>query len=83
MSSNAKKISQQQLRQMMRERLESKQSGGHTIKTTEEVTETKKIESPLARYDSAGRLSCILCDQNISSDSLWSQHISSKSHKNV
>ena len=79
--SSAKKISQQQLRQMMKERKQLQSQ--ETSQSAEVKAEDKKIESPLARYDPNGRLSCILCDQHISSGSLWSQHISSKSHKNV
>lgn len=70
MASN-KKVSQKDLRQMMRERKEI------------QAKLVTKIESPLAKYDSNGRLSCILCDITIKSDSLWSQHIVGTIHKNV
>jgi zinc finger protein 830 len=63
-----KKVSQKDLRQMMKE-MKSKA--------------VSRVESPLARYDSNGQLICIICEIVIKSDSLWSSHIVSKLHKNV
>ncbi len=63
-----KKVSQKDLRQMMKE-MKSKV--------------VSRVESPLARYDSNGQLICIICEIVIKNDSLWSSHIVSKLHKNV
>ncbi|XP_050423034.1 zinc finger protein 830 [Adelges cooleyi] len=41
----------------------------------------KKIDSPLAKYSNNGQLSCVVCKLNIKDDSLWSDHIKSKVHK--
>ncbi|CAG2116283.1 unnamed protein product [Medioppia subpectinata] len=73
--SSTKKLSQKELREMMRDMKESKDKEGLPS------LQKKTIESPLARYDSRGILSCIVCQQTISSAALWSSHIVSKSHK--
>jgi zinc finger protein 830 len=41
---------------------------------------TKKIESPLAKYNSAGQLTCIICDQVVKSELVWNAHVNSKTH---
>ncbi|XP_050541961.1 zinc finger protein 830 [Daktulosphaira vitifoliae] len=41
----------------------------------------KKIDSPLAKYNSDGQLSCVVCKLNIEDESSWSDHIKSKYHK--
>jgi zinc finger protein 830 len=40
----------------------------------------KKIESPLAKYNSIGQLLCVICNQVIKSELFWSAHVNSKSH---
>ncbi|CAG2180328.1 unnamed protein product, partial [Oppiella nova] len=74
--SSTKKLSQKELREMMRDRVQSKDS-----QSLPSDDKKKTIDSPLARYDSRGILSCIICQQTISSATLWSSHIISKSHK--
>ncbi|XP_028411529.1 zinc finger protein 830-like [Dendronephthya gigantea] len=41
----------------------------------------KKIDSPLARYNNAGQLFCVLCNTVIKSDLLWDAHIRGVKHK--
>lgn len=41
---------------------------------------TKKIESPLAKYNSSGQLTCIICDQVVKSELVWNAHVNSKTH---
>ncbi|XP_078378375.1 zinc finger protein 830-like [Oculina patagonica] len=41
----------------------------------------KKIESPLAKYNSAGQLFCVLCDIPIKSAILWTSHVLGRKHK--
>lgn len=41
----------------------------------------KKIESPLAKYNEAGQLTCILCNFIVRSESVWAVHINAKQHK--
>lgn len=40
----------------------------------------KRIESPLAKYNSIGQLSCIICNQAVKSEVLWNAHLNSKTH---
>ena len=42
--------------------------------------EGKRIESPLAKYNSIGQLTCIVCNQVIKSELLWNAHINTKAH---
>ena len=42
--------------------------------------ESKKIESPLAKYNSIGQLTCIVCNQVVKSELLWNAHINTKAH---
>ncbi|XP_058960194.2 zinc finger protein 830-like isoform X1 [Pocillopora verrucosa] len=39
------------------------------------------INSPLARYNSAGQLSCVVCDMTIKNEFLWTSHVLGKKHK--
>ncbi|KAK6999899.1 zinc finger protein 830 [Biomphalaria glabrata] len=41
----------------------------------------KKIEHPLAKYNSLNQLMCVLCNSIVKNDLLWSAHILSKQHK--
>ena len=40
----------------------------------------KRIESPLAKYNSIGQLTCVVCNQVVKSELLWNAHLSSKTH---
>ncbi|XP_030758118.1 zinc finger protein 830 [Sitophilus oryzae] len=63
-----KKASQEQLRKLMKEH----QKG---------LKEVKKIESPLAKYNDLGQLTCILCKSVVRSEAVWTVHINAKQHK--
>ncbi|KAJ7313847.1 hypothetical protein JRQ81_005596 [Phrynocephalus forsythii] len=41
----------------------------------------KKVDSPFARYNSLGNLSCSLCNASLKSELLWQTHILGKQHK--
>lgn len=40
----------------------------------------KRIESPLAKYNSIGQLTCIICNQVVKSELIWNAHLNSKQH---
>ncbi|VEN53466.1 unnamed protein product [Callosobruchus maculatus] len=63
-----KKIVQSELRKFMNE---------HKNK----AKDVKKIESPLAKYNDSGQLTCILCQSIVRSETVWTIHINSKQHK--
>ncbi|MEE6465395.1 hypothetical protein FKM82_006545 [Ascaphus truei] len=63
-----KLVQQDELRRLMRE----KQRGSAA---------RKRIESPLAKYNSLGHLSCIICNTQIKNELLWQAHILGKQHK--
>ncbi|XP_044149858.1 zinc finger protein 830 isoform X1 [Bufo gargarizans] len=46
-----------------------------------EAAAKKKIESPLAKYNSLGQLSCVVCSTLLKSELLWQAHILGKQHK--
>lgn len=69
-SSSKMKLSQQELRQLMREK-------------TIQSKKCTRIDSPLARYDERGQLWCRICNQIINNELLWSTHLIGKSHKKV
>lgn len=48
-----------------------------------ERKEQTKINSPLARYNALGQLSCQLCKVPVKSEALWEAHIQTKQHKEV
>ncbi|KAH9514288.1 hypothetical protein Btru_028616 [Bulinus truncatus] len=64
-----KKVTKDDLRRFMKE----KQSSVKGV--------VKKIEHPLAKYNSLNQLICVLCNNVIKNDLLWSAHIQSKQHK--
>jgi len=35
----------------------------------------KKIDSPLAKYNAAGQLFCVLCNQSVKNELVWTAHI--------
>ena len=41
----------------------------------------KKIDSPLAKYNSAGQLTCIVCNTIIKSEMVWTAHINGRQHR--
>ena len=44
-------------------------------------TTTKKIESPFAKYNNLGQLTCVICpNQVIKNELLWNTHVNSKAH---
>ncbi|CAH1407292.1 unnamed protein product [Nezara viridula] len=64
-----KKVSQSELRRFM---------SAHKRKASEN---TKKIESPLAKYSDSGELTCIACNSVVKTEAIWGVHINSKKHK--
>ena len=69
MTDAKKKISQSELRQLMREKAQ------HKI--------TQRIDSPLAKYDDENNLWCVVCNIIIQLESRWSTHLVDKTHKKV
>ncbi|XP_072910412.1 zinc finger protein 830 [Hemitrygon akajei] len=63
-----KVVNQQELRRLMRE----KQRAGAS---------SRRIESPLAKYNSLGHLSCVICSTPVKNELLWQTHILGKQHK--
>ena len=63
-----KVINQDELRRLMREK--QRQS-----------TDKKRVESPYAKYNSLGHLSCVLCNAAVKSELLWQTHVLGKQHK--
>ncbi|XP_031333687.1 zinc finger protein 830 isoform X2 [Photinus pyralis] len=61
-----KKLPQSELRRIMND---------HKIK------KTTKIESPLAKYNDLGQLTCVLCQSIVRSEGVWNVHINSKQHR--
>ncbi|XP_044761411.1 zinc finger protein 830 [Coccinella septempunctata] len=64
-----KKLSQQELRKYMQQ---------HKYK---EKLPVKKIESPLAKYNDQGQLTCVLCKSIVRSEAVWNVHVNAKQHK--
>jgi len=44
-------------------------------------TSAKKIDSPLAKYNSTGQLFCVLCNVPVKSDMFWTGHVNGRSHQ--
>ncbi|XP_028283082.1 zinc finger protein 830 [Parambassis ranga] len=63
-----KTVNQEELRRLMREK--QRQS-----------SDKKRVESPFAKYNSLGHLSCVLCNVQVKSELLWPTHILGKQHK--
>ncbi|XP_041954567.1 zinc finger protein 830 [Alosa sapidissima] len=63
-----KVVNQEELRRLMRE----KQRGSDR---------KKRVESPFAKYNSLGHLSCVLCKVPVKSEILWQAHVLGKPHK--
>ncbi|KAG8014204.1 hypothetical protein GBF38_016557, partial [Nibea albiflora] len=68
-SKKGKKIvNQEELRRLMREK-------------QRQTSDKKRVESPFAKYNSLGHLSCVLCSVQVKSELLWPAHILGKQHK--
>ncbi|XP_074544146.1 zinc finger protein 830 [Halichoeres trimaculatus] len=63
-----KVVNQEELRRLMR----AKQR---------QTADKKRVESPFAKYNSLGHLSCVLCNVQVKSELLWPAHILGKNHK--
>ncbi|XP_061549837.1 zinc finger protein 830 [Phycodurus eques] len=63
-----KVVNQEELRRLMREK--QRQTSGK-----------KRVESPFAKYNSLGHLSCVLCNTQVKSELLWPAHVLGKLHK--
>lgn len=46
-----------------------------------QTTDKKRVESPFAKYNSLGHLSCVLCNVQVKSELLWPAHVLGKQHK--
>ncbi|XP_055586811.1 zinc finger protein 830 [Uranotaenia lowii] len=69
-----KKYTQQDLRRIMSE---TKATGGKT----QTSSQTNRIDSPLAKYNESGQLTCALCRSVVRSEAVWKVHINSKQHR--
>ncbi|XP_017781084.1 PREDICTED: zinc finger protein 830 [Nicrophorus vespilloides] len=65
-----KKLSQSELRKFMHEHKEK----------TQKIA-VKKIDSPLAKYNEAGQLTCVLCKSVVRSEAVWPIHLNAKQHR--
>ncbi|KAK3545404.1 hypothetical protein QTP70_007239 [Hemibagrus guttatus] len=65
-----KVVNQDELRRLMREKQKQKQ-----------VERQKRVESPYAKYNSLGQLSCVLCNVQVKTEILWQAHVLGKQHK--
>ncbi|XP_060731079.1 zinc finger protein 830 [Tachysurus vachellii] len=65
-----KVVNQDELRRLMREKQKQKQG-----------ERQKRVESPYAKYNSLGHLSCVLCNIQVRGHILWQAHVLSKQHK--
>uniref|UniRef100_S4RHF5 Zinc finger protein 830 n=1 Tax=Petromyzon marinus TaxID=7757 RepID=S4RHF5_PETMA len=64
---------EEDLRRLMREKQREKLRSPAAV--------TKRIDSPLARYNSLGHLYCVVCNIPIKSELLWQTHVLGKLHK--
>ncbi|XP_029381460.1 zinc finger protein 830 [Echeneis naucrates] len=63
-----KVVNQEELRRLMREK-------------QRQTSDKKRVESPFAKYNSLGHLSCVLCSVQVKSELLWPAHVLGKQHK--
>ncbi|XP_006786461.1 zinc finger protein 830 [Neolamprologus brichardi] len=63
-----KVVNQEELRRLMREK-------------QKQASDKKRVESPFAKYNSLGHLSCTLCNVQVKSELLWPAHVLGKQHK--
>ncbi|XP_072544833.1 zinc finger protein 830 [Salminus brasiliensis] len=72
MSSRGKKkaVSQEELRRLMKEK-----------QRAAERQRQRRVQSPFAKYTSAGRLMCTLCGEHVKSEAVWQAHVLGRGHK--
>lgn len=63
-----KKVTQEQMRRLMAER-------------KKKDLKPVKIDNPLAKYNNAGQLTCVLCSSIVRSENVWTVHMNSKQHR--
>lgn len=63
-----KKKAQDEMRKLLSER-------------KKKVVKPIKIDNPLAKYNNAGQLMCILCSSIVRSENIWQVHVNSNQHK--
>lgn len=68
MGAGRKQVRQEELRRLMREK-------------KRQNADKKRIESPFAKYNSLGHLSCTLCSAPVKSELLWQTHVLGKQHR--
>ncbi|KAL0597161.1 Zinc finger protein 830 [Plecturocebus cupreus] len=61
-------VNQEELRRLMKEKQRLS-------------TNRKRIESPFAKYNRLGQLSCVLCNTPVKSELLWQTHVLGKQHR--
>ncbi|XP_034992555.1 zinc finger protein 830 [Zootoca vivipara] len=66
----AASVGQEELRRLMRAKQREAAAG-----------KKKRVDSPFARYNSLGNLSCSLCNMPVKSELLWQTHVLGKPHK--
>lgn len=64
-----KKVAQQELRRYLNQHKAIRQQAN------------VNIESPLAKYNEAKQLTCVLCKSVVRSEAVWNVHVNSKQHK--
>ncbi|XP_016062505.1 PREDICTED: zinc finger protein 830 [Miniopterus natalensis] len=67
-SAGKRVVSQDELRRLMKEKQRLS-------------TNRKRIESPFAKYNRLGQLSCALCNTPVKSELLWQTHVLGKQHR--
>ncbi|KAM6164789.1 zinc finger protein 830 [Rhynchocyon petersi] len=67
-SAGKRVVNQEELRRLMKEKQRSS-------------TNRKRIESPFAKYNRLGQLSCALCNTSVKSELLWQTHVLGKQHR--
>ncbi|KAL6491033.1 hypothetical protein MHYP_G00013780 [Metynnis hypsauchen] len=69
MASKGKKaVSQEELRRLMKEKQRA-------------AERQRRVQSPFAKYTSAGRLMCALCGEQMKSEAVWQAHVLGRGHK--
>ncbi|KAI4880777.1 hypothetical protein NFI96_003779 [Prochilodus magdalenae] len=69
MSSKGKKaVSQEELRRLMKEKQRA-------------AERQRRVQSPFAKYTSAGRLMCTVCGEHVKSEAVWQAHVLGRGHK--
>ncbi|KAL7875648.1 hypothetical protein AOLI_G00106110 [Acnodon oligacanthus] len=61
-------VSQEELRRLMREKQRA-------------AERQRRVQSPFAKYTSAGRLTCALCGEHVKSEAVWQAHVLGRGHK--